>query len=236
MHSSYSKPGSALKPPATQSARCIGILVAPRPSTCTACHLDASKTSCSGRALSSTCTALRRVSNPVIAREVVQVSDSQSSYESRSAEQQQEKASSEQYYSERFASMTRLLMVAQQPQVRAMFTRAGGVRAGPIGLLFFLFGLVTLFASAVRQFFANKVRGCRCCKGYGIVRCTLCEGTGSVGWSGKMSYKDGCPMCMSKRYADCPDCGGMIKRRLFPMSGGRSPLDTMPSYMKPKSA
>ena len=46
-------------------------------------------------------------------------------------------------------------------------------------------------------------------------RCTLCSGTGAVGWEGKWNHKEPCPMCLGKRFVDCPECGGHFHRRIF---------------------
>ena len=46
-------------------------------------------------------------------------------------------------------------------------------------------------------------------------RCTLCSGRGAVGWEGKWNHKEPCPMCLGKRFVDCPECGGHFHRRIF---------------------
>ena len=46
-------------------------------------------------------------------------------------------------------------------------------------------------------------------------RCSLCGGTGAVGWEGKWSHKEPCPMCVGKKYADCSACGGHFHRPIF---------------------
>eukprot|EP00798_Chlamydomonas_sp_ICE-L_P011224 gene11224-18852_t len=131
----------------------------------------------------------------------------------------------------KFASISRLLFIAQPHRVfRTVFRR--GSKAGPIGVLLFFFGLLAAVLSAIQKTLAYRVRTCKCCRGYGIVRCSLCAGAGKVGWTAKFSYEDGCPMCMAKRYVDCPDCGGIIKRSLFP--SGRNPPPGMeePSFKR----
>jgi len=50
---------------------------------------------------------------------------------------------------------------------------------------------------------------------YRPCRCTLCSGTGAVGWEGKWNHKEPCPMCLGKRFVDCPECGGHFHRRIF---------------------
>lgn len=56
--------------------------------------------------------------------------------------------------------------------------------AGPISLLLFLFGFVVAIMAAVRTALVRRVKACKCCKGYGIVRCRLCDGKGAVEWRG----------------------------------------------------
>lgn len=48
-----------------------------------------------------------------------------------------------------------------------------------------------------------------------LCRCTLCSGTGAVGWEGKWNHKEPCPMCLGKRFVGCPECGGHFHRRIF---------------------
>lgn len=36
-----------------------------------------------------------------------------------------------------------------------------------------------------------------------------------VGWEGKWSHREPCPMCLGKRFVDCPFCGGRFHRPLF---------------------
>ena len=88
-----------------------------------------------------------------------------------------------------YASLSRLLVVNQPSTLFRIMARVP--RAGPISFLIFLFGIIAAIAAVVRNALVRKARSCSCCKGYGIVRCNLCKGQGSVGWSAKFSYSDG---------------------------------------------
>ena len=46
-------------------------------------------------------------------------------------------------------------------------------------------------------------------------RCSLCKGTGAVGWEGKWSHKEPCPLCVGKRFVECTSCGGHYHRPMF---------------------
>ena len=46
-------------------------------------------------------------------------------------------------------------------------------------------------------------------------RCSLCKGTGAVGWEGKWSHREPCPLCVGKRFVDCSSCGGHFHRPMF---------------------
>ncbi len=46
-------------------------------------------------------------------------------------------------------------------------------------------------------------------------RCSLCSGMGSVGWEGKWSHKEPCPLCLGHRFVSCATCGGKFHRRMF---------------------
>lgn len=48
-----------------------------------------------------------------------------------------------------------------------------------------------------------------------LCRCSLCGGSGRVGWEGKWSHKEPCPMCMGRRYVECAECGGHYHRPMF---------------------
>lgn len=83
-----------------------------------------------------------------------------------------------------FASLTRVLLIGQPSNlVRNLAGRKWRV-AGPVSLLLFLFGLIVGVLAAVRTVLVKRVKSCKCCRGYGIVRCRLCNGEGSVEWRG----------------------------------------------------
>lgn len=87
-----------------------------------------------------------------------------------------------------FASLTRVFLIGSQPSnlVRQLAGRKWRV-AGPVSLLLFLFGMLLAILTAVRTVLVRRVRACKCCKGYGIVRCRLCNGEGTVAWMGECS-------------------------------------------------
>lgn len=46
-------------------------------------------------------------------------------------------------------------------------------------------------------------------------RCSLCEGSGTVGWEGKWSHREPCPLCLGKRFLSCKYCGGKVTKSMF---------------------
>lgn len=76
------------------------------------------------------------------------------------------------------------------------------------------FGTVVL--AAVRSK-VKAVRDCTSCQGYGVLRCKLCSGKGTIDWEGKMAHREPCPMCLGRRLIKCKTCGGSIlfSRSLF---------------------
>lgn len=95
-------------------------------------------------------------------------------------------------------------------------SRFAGAVSGPIGFLATCMGLCISAIMYIVFLVTRKVRDCEDCKGFGVKRCTLCEGKGIVGWKWKMSYEDVCPMCAKKRFANCGTCGGFVPgRKLF---------------------
>ena len=72
----------------------------------------------------------------------------------------------------------------------------------------FLLALIT-YPYIQSNYCRNLLSMHKCC------RCTLCSGSGAVGWEGKWDHKEPCPMCLGKRFVDCPECGGHFHRRIF---------------------
>ncbi|KAG2486213.1 hypothetical protein HYH03_015175 [Edaphochlamys debaryana] len=121
----------------------------------------------------------------------------------------------------RFASLSRVLLVGQPGSMfRTLANRKWPSTIGPISLLVFLFGTIMALFAAVRGALVRKVKACKCCRGFGVVRCRLCDGRGSVDWRAKFSYSETCPLCAAKRFVVCPDCGGHYHRRLFTHAKG----------------
>lgn len=63
----------------------------------------------------------------------------------------------------------------------------------------------------------KAVRECTSCQGYGVQRCKLCSGKGTIDWEGKMAHREPCPMCLGRRLIKCTICGGgiLFSRSLF---------------------
>lgn len=63
----------------------------------------------------------------------------------------------------------------------------------------------------------KAVRECTSCQGYGVQRCKLCSGKGTIDWEGKMAHREPCPMCLGRRLIKCTVCGGgiLFSRSLF---------------------
>lgn len=115
------------------------------------------------------------------------------------------------------ASVTRIL-VSQPPSMYARMNRP--LPTGPISLLVSLFCVIAGVLAIIRAMLVRKVKGCQSCRGFGIVRCRLCNGQGNFLWRAKQSYADMCPLCMSKRYTVCGHCGGFHHRAMFIHSQG----------------
>ncbi|DBA70220.1 TPA: hypothetical protein ACH3X2_012129 [Trebouxia sp. C0005] len=112
------------------------------------------------------------------------------------------------------ASLSRVFIGVQPGRGVARLTKVGKP-SGPMSLLLLLFTVAGTISAAVRSRLESAARECSTCHGYGINRCTLCSGTGAVGWEGKWNHKEPCPMCLGKRFVDCPECGGHFHRRIF---------------------
>jgi len=63
----------------------------------------------------------------------------------------------------------------------------------------------------------RAVRECSTCHGYGVQRCKLCSGKGTIEWEGKLAHREPCPMCLGRRFNNCTCCGGgtLFARHLF---------------------
>lgn len=129
-----------------------------------------------------------------------------------------------------FASSSQASMISasysiSQPATRMFQAWAQRARLpsipGPVSFLLAIFALFMTLLLMVRSAIIKRVKSCKCCKGFGILRCQLCQGTGSIGWKAKLSYSEGCPLCMTKRFINCPDCGGYHHRHMFNHLGGK---------------
>jgi hypothetical protein len=108
----------------------------------------------------------------------------------------------------------RLLLTGQNNTIQKALAK-GPKGGGPISLLLFALTLIAACFAALRNALVRKVRGCKCCRGYGVIRCRLCDGEGRVDWAAKLSHFDACPLCMNRRYVVCSECGGGYQRPLF---------------------
>jgi hypothetical protein len=116
----------------------------------------------------------------------------------------------------------RLLLTGQNNTIQKALSQ-GPKGGGPISLLLFALTLIAACFAALRNALVRKVRGCKCCRGYGVIRCRLCDGEGRVDWAAKLSHFDACPLCMNRRYIVCSDCGGGYQRPLFSHARRRGP-------------
>ncbi|GBF97834.1 hypothetical protein Rsub_11184 [Raphidocelis subcapitata] len=110
-----------------------------------------------------------------------------------------------------FAAL-RMLLTGQNPALKTLQKKPGG---GPISLLLFALTVIAAAFAALRSAIMRKVRRCKCCRGFGVTRCRLCDGQGRVDWAAKLSHYAACPLCMNRRYVVCTDCGGGFHRPLF---------------------
>jgi hypothetical protein len=81
----------------------------------------------------------------------------------------------------------------------------------------------------------RAVRECRACHGYGVQRCKLCSGKGTIEWEGKMAHREPCPMCLGRRMNSCTCCGGgpILARNLFAHKH-RHGADAQPTFGAPQ--
>ncbi|KAK9833778.1 hypothetical protein WJX74_005597 [Apatococcus lobatus] len=106
---------------------------------------------------------------------------------------------------------------ASAPTVRLIGRQAARVArpAAPYAVIAVLLCTAGAFAASGWRRVVSRCRGCINCHGFGISRCSLCSGMGSVGWEGKWSHKEPCPLCLGRRFVSCPTCGGQFHRRMF---------------------
>lgn len=111
------------------------------------------------------------------------------------------------------ASVSRVLMTGQNPNIR--LRTALSHKLTPITLA--AAGVYTGSAviSAARDWTIQQSRSCQTCRGYSIQRCDLCAAAGTVSWEGKWGHVEPCPKCVGKRYIRCQSCGGWHAHALF---------------------
>lgn len=115
-----------------------------------------------------------------------------------------------------FASITRMLLVGQPSMMfRSLTNNTRRMPAGPISLLLFVFAVVAAMVASIRHTLARRCKTCNECKGYGVTRCYLCQGSGRVDWRAKFGHFENCPLCMNKRFTVCGGCGGYFNRPIF---------------------
>ncbi len=90
---------------------------------------------------------------------------------------------------------------------------------------------VATAAAAALRARLRAVRECRACHGYGVQRCKLCSGKGTIEWEGKMAHREPCPMCLGKRLISCTCCGGgpILARNVFQHKARRG-ADGQPTF------
>lgn len=75
--------------------------------------------------------------------------------------------------------------------------------------------LALLYALTKRRRHFLEEEQCPACRGYGMRRCSVCDGRGTVQWEGKFTHVDPCPLCFGRRVEPCPICGGTKARRIW---------------------
>lgn len=81
-----------------------------------------------------------------------------------------------------------MLLMAPTPSLRALTNRKWRL-SGPTAFLLFMLALFLATMAAVRRVLVRRVKACKTCRGYGIIRCRLCDGQGSVLWRGERLHK-----------------------------------------------
>jgi hypothetical protein len=116
-----------------------------------------------------------------------------------------------------FASFTRVLLTSQPTSLlRSLGLQRQGRAHGPASILLALFAIFAAILAAFRSHAIKKVKACKTCKGYGVLRCRVCDGKGHIDWQAKFDWHvTCCPLCFNKRMMTCPDCGGMFHKRMF---------------------
>lgn len=107
-----------------------------------------------------------------------------------------------------------------QPSLLRLVSRPGaGLRrpltAGPLAVVVVVVAMLSALVRGLMHKIAADVRACGSCRGFGIGRCKLCEGRGVVGWEGKWSHFEPCPLCLGRRFTRCECCGGLLHKPLF---------------------
>lgn len=124
------------------------------------------------------------------------------------------------------ASIARIFLSRGQPNAR--LRSALSSRATPITIVLAAAYSVSLITSTVRSWMIERTRSCKDCRGYGIRRCDLCDGAGTITWEGKWGHVEPCPRCIGKRFNRCESCGGYHVPALF-AHVTRNPVDVQQS-------
>eukprot|EP00892_Ulva_mutabilis_P008129 jgi/Ulvmu1/5689/UM024_0036.1 len=124
------------------------------------------------------------------------------------------------------ASIARIFLSRGQPNARLRSALSN--RATPITIVLAAAYSVSIITSTVRTWMIERTRNCKDCKGYGIRRCELCDGAGTISWEGKWGHVEPCPRCIGKRYNRCESCGGYHVPTLF-AHVTRNPVDVQQS-------
>lgn len=115
------------------------------------------------------------------------------------------------------ASITRVLFSGVQPNqtLRNVLTKRPPIPRGPISAVLIVLSIISALYAAFRRFVVSRTKKCTSCRGYGVERCPLCDGAGSITWEGKWDHVEPCPRCMGRRFCNCGHCGGMYHHSLF---------------------
>ena len=119
------------------------------------------------------------------------------------------------------ASIARIFLSRGQPNARLRSALSN--RATPITILIAAAYSVSLVTHTIRTWAIERTKSCQDCRGYGIERCELCDGAGTIVWEGKWGHVEPCPRCVGKRFTRCESCGGFHVPKLFPHVSRGSP-------------